>query len=76
MRFGGLGHEAPSVEVDEQPGGEGLLLHPGELGHRDGGWISARKRQQLFTVLEQTAENNQLHNQNIHKRLVSAFVCT
>lgn len=52
MRFGSLGHKAPSVEVDEQPGGEGLLLHPGELGHGDGGRISSRERHQLLTVLK------------------------
>lgn len=67
MRFGSLGHKAPSVEVDEQPGGEGLLLHPGELGHRDGGRIRSRERHQLFAVLKNNPENTQLRNQNTHK---------
>lgn len=76
MRFGSLGHKAASVQVDEQPGGEGLLLHPGELGHRDGGRISPRKRLQLVTVLQQKPENHQLHKRNIHKRSVGGSVGT
>lgn len=39
MGSGSLSDEPPAVEVDEQPGRERLLLHPGEAGHRDGGRI-------------------------------------
>lgn len=52
MGFGSLSDKPPAVEVDEQPGRERLLLHPGEAGHRDGGRILPGERQQLFAVLE------------------------
>lgn len=39
VRFRSLGHKAPSMEVDEQPGGARLFLYPGQMG-RDGGRLS------------------------------------
>lgn len=48
---GSLGHKAPSMEVDEQPGGARLLLHPGQMGHGVGGRVGSRESKQLFTVL-------------------------
>lgn len=55
MGSGSLSDKPPSVEVDEQPGRERLLLHPGEAGDRDGRRILPRERHQLFTVLERRA---------------------
>lgn len=40
MGFGCLGHKASSMEVDEQPGGERLLLCPAHPGQGDGGRIA------------------------------------
>lgn len=39
VRFRSLGHKAPSMEVDEQPGGARLFLYPGQMGG-DGGRLS------------------------------------
>lgn len=49
------------MEVNEQPGGARQLLHPGELGHRNGGRILPGERQQLFTVLESKAVMTEEH---------------
>lgn len=59
MGFGSLSDKPPAVEVDEQPGRERLLLHPGEAGHRDGGRILPGERQQLFAVLERKMARTQ-----------------
>lgn len=61
MGFGSLSNKPPTVEVNEQPGGARLLLHPGELGHRNGGRILPGERQQLFTVLESKAVMTEEH---------------
>lgn len=39
VRLRSLGHKAPSMEVDEQPGGARLFLYPGQMGG-DGGRLS------------------------------------
>lgn len=61
MGFGSLSDKPPTVEVNEQPGGARLLLHPGELGHRNGGRILPGERQQLFTVLGSKAVMTEEH---------------
>jgi len=53
---GRLGHEAAAVEVDEQPGGARLLLHPGQVGRGDGGGVDPRIGEQLFAVLKGTRQ--------------------
>lgn len=64
MGSGSLSDKPPSVKMDEQPGRERLLLHPGEAGHRDGRRILPRERQQCFAVLER--EDGKSKSQNGH----------
>lgn len=43
VRFRSLGHKAPSMEVNEQPGGARLFLYPGQMGG-DGGRLSTGQK--------------------------------
>lgn len=61
MGPGRLGHEASSMEVDEQAGRARLLLDPGQVGDGEGRRVGPGERQQLLTVLIDNNNNNKSH---------------
>ena len=74
MGLGGLGHKAATMEVDQETGrgGETLGLQPQR--QRDGTSLSARERQQSFTVLERIRQKGIILETELKEKQIRSIV--